>query len=102
MALVNISACQEKVIRALAKAREGEGLEVLSYKRNRGLSIIKLGAGLFQVRERGYNEDEWEVDLEALPRLLKTIAKREFPRSRKVRVYRINGPQEVNRPMKRL
>ncbi len=52
------------------------------------------------VRERGYEEREQTVPVSELPRLLKTIIKREFPRSRKVRIQKFFRPEELSRPRK--
>lgn len=102
MALQNITSTLQKVLHALNKKPEGEGVEILSYKRNRGVSILKEKQEVFYVREHGYNEEIWHVEEEKLPKLLKTIMKREFPRSRKLRTYHLSGADEIDRPKKTL
>ena len=52
--------------------------------------------------ERGHDEQDINLPLADLPRALKSIFKTEFPRSRKVRVYHISGPEAVGREIKRL
>lgn len=74
------------------KLEPPQGVEILTYKRNRGITIIKIDEETLSVQERGYEEKTFQVSLDALARLLKTIAKREFPRSRKVRVYQLESP----------
>jgi len=58
MALVNIESVQKKILEQLKKTPEGQGVEILSYKRNRGISLILTGRESIMVRERGYRERE--------------------------------------------
>ena len=102
MALINIDSLLKKVTSSLAKLDPDQGLEILSYKRNRGIDILKGDGDSVWVRERGYVEEEHETDLDGLPKLLKSLFKREFPRSRKVRLYQIANPEELGRQRKKL
>ncbi len=102
MALINIETAQRRALQMLKKQPVGAGLELLTYKRNRGVTIIKEDHGLYWVRERGYLEDEWTVTESELPKLLKGILRRECPRSRKVRLYSMNSRDEVGVKRKRL
>jgi hypothetical protein len=103
MSLVNIGSVQTQVLRLLDRnTAVGTGLELLSYKRDRGLTIIRGDGNSFRVRERGFVEQEIEVDRAGLPRLLKTLIKREFPRSRKVRLYKFTGVDELERERQKI
>ncbi len=102
MALVNIESALRKILNTLKKAEKDSGLEVLSYKRNRGVIIIKQDADSFRLRERGYLEQEIECGFRELQRNLKSMMKREFPRSRKVRIYTLNDLSKVGIMRKRL
>ena len=102
MALVNIDTALNRSIAALLKLPPGAGLEILSYKRNRGVSIIRLRQGEFQVIEQGYCEQELRLLPDELARALKAIIKREFPRSRKVRLYNLSGTEDLDQPRKKL
>ena len=102
MALINIDSAIKRSIQMLGKLSPPQGVEILTYKRNRGVSILKKEEDLLFVRERGYEDNEFSVSSAALPKLLKSIAKREFPRSRKVRIYQLAGPEEEGRDMKKL
>ncbi len=94
MALVNRNNVLATVISLLNK--EGHGVELLTYKRNRGVTIIKDSKCLLHVRERGYREKEWVVDQTELPKLIKSLLKKEFPRSRKVRLYQLKSPEDFD------
>ncbi len=88
MALVNIDSAINDVIRHLEKCGAGEGVEVMSYKRNRTVSIVQLTGTMTKIIERGYENNEQEIEKENLIRHLKKLFKREFPRSRKVRLFK--------------
>ena len=96
MAFINIATAPKQVAAQIKKAAPQQGLEVLTYKRNRGVEIIKVSEHELAVREWGYNEESWQISQEKLGKLLKTIFKREFPRSRKVRIYVIKSPEDRN------
>ena len=102
MALINIDTAIKRSIQMLKKLSPPQGLEILTYKRNRGVSILKMDEDLLSVRERGYEENEYSVSFAALPKLLKSISKREFPRSRKVRIYQLASLEEEGRERKKL
>lgn len=97
MSLVNIDSLHRQVLQILAKTESPAGVELSSYKRNRSISISVLSEHKVSVRENGYIEQELEVDIKELPKLLKTMIKREFPRSRKVRLYKFIDPNELDR-----
>ena len=102
MALVNIESALRKILNTLKKTPVGAGLEVLSYKRNRGITVIKKDGDIFLVRERGYLDQELECTGRELQKQLKSMMKREFPRSRKVRVYVLKDESEAETARKKL
>ncbi len=69
----------------------GDYLEVRSYKRDRALLLIRLSPERIQIEEDGFEQHRFEVAEPDLRRLLKTLIKREFPRSNKLRVYAMGG-----------
>ena len=92
MALVNIQSAIKQVQQIVRRLEPPQGVEILTYKRNRGVTIIRIDEETLSVQERGYEEHIFQVGVDELPKLLKSIARREFPRSRKVRVYRLDSP----------
>jgi hypothetical protein len=92
MALINIASAIKRVQQIARKLEPPQGVEILTYKRNRGISIIKIDDDTLSVQERGYEENTYQVGLNELSKLLKSLCKREFPRSRKVRVYQLESP----------
>jgi hypothetical protein len=100
MALVNCERVLREVLATLKKIEPPGGLTVLSYKRNRGIDLLQQEGGKIWVRERGYREEEQAIALAELPRLLDAMLRREFPRSRKIRLYRLSGPEDLERQHK--
>ncbi len=92
MALVNIQSAIKRVQQIVRKLEPPQGVELLTYKRNRGITIIKIDEQTVSIQERGYEEQTLLVEIGELGKTLKTITKREFPRSRKVRVYQLDSP----------
>ena len=97
MALVNIDTALGDAIRLITKAPQGGGVEIMSYKRNRTVALVRLAGERVLLRERGYVDDEDEVNFDQLQKRLKNVFKREFPRSRKVRFNKFSDPAELER-----
>lgn len=102
MALINIGSALNRTITTLLELPADAGLEILSYKRDRGVGILRLNESEYQVIEKGYREQELRLAPDELAKALKAIIKREFPRSRKVRVYNLTGAHNLGRQRKRL
>ena len=102
MALVNIESVLRNLIHKLKKLSFPQGIELLSYKRNRSIAVLLLEDGKILVRERGYRDEEQIIDKTMLSKCLKSLIKYEFPRSRKVRVYQVDDPLELERVRKKL
>ena len=62
-------------------------LDLRTYKRNRSVMIAKLAEDDLLVIENGFFKARFRVRPEKLRKLLKTLMKKEFPRSRKIRLY---------------
>ena len=102
MALVNIASVTATAMRELKKMEAPGGIELLSYKRNRTIAIIKKNDVIVEIRERGYEELDFEVPVAKLGKELKALIKREFPRSRKVRLFKFSDPEELARPHQKI
>lgn len=102
MALVNIDSIIRNLLQKLEKLSPPQGIELLSYKRNRSIAVLLLPDNTFLVRERGYREEEQIIDKAGLQKHLKSLIKYEFPRSRKVRVYQVENPRDLEKSRKKL
>lgn len=77
------------VMSRAAKLTVGSGMDLRTYKRDRSVIITRVSEDLYEVMEDGFEKNWFEVDGKGLKKLLKTLLKREFPRSNKIRVYDI-------------
>lgn len=77
----------DTVCERLQKLPVGHYLDLRTYKRNRSVVIAKMNENELLVIENGYFKERFQVKPEKLKRLLKTLLKKEFPRSRKIRLY---------------
>lgn len=84
---------QETVTRMKTVA-DGEGLLLQPHKKDRSVYVIRRGAS-FGVFEKGFSIQHFTVDAGKLKKLLKTICRREFPRSNKVWVSKITAREGV-------
>jgi hypothetical protein len=62
-------------------------LGLRTFKRNRSVMIAKLAEDDLLVLENGFFKERFRVKPQKLRKLLKTLLKKEFPRSRKIRLY---------------
>jgi len=83
--VIDIGAALPTALSRLKKLPDGATLELLTFKRDRGAAVRRTGA-VYEVREFGYRNENSVEDARGLKKRLKTILKREFPRSNKVRL----------------
>ncbi|NJD99676.1 hypothetical protein E3E26_07765 [Thermococcus sp. LS1] len=70
----------------LKRLRPGYEIELLSYKKDRSVTIKKLETGRFLLIERGFENSEREVGGEEVIHELKKAISVEFPRSHWIRI----------------
>ena len=71
----------------LKKLPLGHYIDLKTYKRNRTVIIVKVDEKKLLVIEDGYFKDRFLIKSDKLKKLLKTLLKKEFPRSKKIRLY---------------
>jgi hypothetical protein len=77
----------DTVLERLEKLPLEHYLDLKTYKRNRTVIIVKIDEKKLMVIEDGYFKDRFLIKPDKLKKLLKTLLKREFPRSKKIRLY---------------
>jgi len=97
MALVNIETAYAELMYHLKRCSAGGGMELMSYKRNRTIAVIKVTSENYRLLEKGYVVGETTVNLAQVEKKLKKIMKREFPRSRKIRLHKLTREEELGR-----
>lgn len=65
----------------------GHCIDIRTYKRNRSVLFIKKGRDKIRIIEDGFYQEEFEINFNKLRKALKTLLKKEFPRSNKIRLY---------------
>ena len=88
----------QTVITRLQQLPIGHYLDLRTYKRNRSVIIVKKSDNDLLVIEDGFYQDEFPTTVAKLKKLLKTLLKKEFPRSTKVRLYTMEqyDPEEAH------
>lgn len=81
----------QDVLRRMKGMEPGDSMELLTWKRDRSILLKKDGVDEVVLYERGFVKKSYRVDMKGLKRLLKTLLKREFPRSNKIRVRMERG-----------
>lgn len=85
------------IMKRISTLEKGQCLDMRTFKRNRSVAIICRGRDIFTVIERGFHEETWEeMNGEKIKRLLKTLLKREFPRSNKIRLYTLDSFEDAD------
>ena len=77
----------EAVLKKLENLPPGHYLDLRTYKRNRSVLVVKESEGDLLVIESGYFHEKFHIRADKLSKLLKTLLKKEFPRSQKIRLY---------------
>jgi hypothetical protein len=96
--MIAITTVIPTVISRLKKLPFGHGIDLRTYKRNRSVLIIRETDDRLTVVQDGFGKERFEVSITDLPRLLKKLLKKEFPRSNKVRLYSVDsGGREIPR-----
>ncbi|CCH48820.1 hypothetical protein [Pseudodesulfovibrio piezophilus] len=67
----------------------GSSLDLLTFKRDRSVVIFHAEEDRYLITEKGFERHTFETDIKGLRKLLKTLLKREFPRSNKIRVREV-------------
>lgn len=85
--MIDKSKIIETVCERLRKLPVGHYLDLRSYKRNRSVIIAKMGEDDLLIIENGYFKERFRLQLGKLKKSLKTLVRKEFPTSRKIRLY---------------
>ncbi|MGD8878448.1 MAG: hypothetical protein PVH75_11870, partial [Syntrophobacterales bacterium] len=87
MPMIDKSKIIETVQERLRNLPTGHYLDLRTYKRNRSVIIAKMAEDDLLIIENGYFREKFRLKPEKLKKALKIILRKEFPRSRKIRLY---------------
>ena len=85
--MIDKSKIIDTVCEGLINLPAGHYMDLRSYKRNRSIIIVKTGESNLLIIENGHFKQTYQLHLDKLKKLLKTLVRKEFPRSRKLRLY---------------
>jgi hypothetical protein len=85
--MIDKSKIIDTVCERLEKLPLGHYIDLKTYKRNRTVIIVKIDEKTLLVVEDGYFKKRFLIKSGKLKKLLKTLLKKEFPRSKKIRLY---------------
>lgn len=101
LSMIDKATAIETVMERLKKLPQGHALDMRTYKRNRSVLIRRVEDDLFEVIQNGYEQNRFESTRKKMKKLLKTLLKKEFPRSTKIRLYTLEGENaETHLPRK--
>ena len=84
MNMLDIKNFTRTPIEKLKKMKIGDKMELLTYKRDRKVVIVKIGEEICNVLEDGFEVVEYSaIENSQLSKLLKQLQRIEFPRSNK-------------------
>lgn len=92
--MVDIGNVIPVVLQKMAQLGEGQSLVLQTFKRDRSLTLIPLAGERILIRQEGFAHQEFEVARPKLKKTLRSLLKKEFPRSNKVRIS-FGGQYEV-------
>jgi recombinational DNA repair protein RecR len=85
--MVNKTTLIDTLEKKIKKIAVGTCLDVRSYKRDRKILVVKSAEDVLRIIEDGFDSGEYVVLLAEFRKLMKTLIRREFPRSTKIRIY---------------
>ncbi|CEN25364.1 hypothetical protein [Paraclostridium sordellii] len=89
--MLDIKNFTKVTLEKLKKFNTGDQLELLTYKKDRKIIIMKTDYSKFHIIEDGFEYNEFKnIDIKNLEKILKKLKKIEFPRSNKFFLKIIN------------
>lgn len=88
--MIDISSAISTILTLTGKLPKGHCLELLTYKKDRSISIVKKFDEKLLVIQKGYEQQRFEISADKLRKLVKKLLKKEFPRSNKAHIS--SGP----------
>ena len=98
MSLLDIKNFTRTPIDKIKKMSDGDRIELLTYKKDRKVVLVKKDAHLYDVLQDGFETKEFhDVEEPKLEKLLKQLQRIEFPRSNKyfLEIYPVSKKKTV-------
>ena len=98
MVMIDKSSAISTIRQKLKKLPVGHCLDMRTYKRDRSVVIRKEDEENFLFIVNGFSKERITVSVKKIERTLKSLLKKEFPRSNKIRLYDLGNvdPDEAS------
>lgn len=91
--MINKDSFIADTLKSLEKLEVGKCLDIRTFKKDRKVVIEKLAVN-YNVYEEGFEKQSFmNLEVQDMKKLLKTLERREFPRSNKLRVYVVDAKE---------
>ena len=91
--MINKDSFIADTLKRLEKLEVGKCLDIRTFKKDRKVVIEKLAVN-YNVYEEGFEKQSFmSLEVQDMKKLLKTLERREFPRSNKLRVYVVDAKE---------
>lgn len=91
--MINKDSFIADTLKRLEKLEVGKCLDICTFKKDRKVVIEKLAVN-YNVYEEGFEKQSFmNLEVQDMKKLLKTLERREFPRSNKLRVYVVDAKE---------
>lgn len=91
--MINKDSFIADTLKRLEKLEVGKCLDIRTFKKDRKVVIEKLAVN-YNVYEEGVEKQSFmNLEVQDMKKLLKTLERREFPRSNKLRVYVVDAKE---------
>ncbi|SMY16185.1 hypothetical protein [Photobacterium aquimaris] len=95
MAKVHISQLHHTFQRALTDMVAGEAIEARTFKKDRGIAVLKQDVDHFIYKQFGFDNKTLALDSVSLLKLLKKAIAKEFPRSNMAWIVHFEGVTSI-------
>jgi len=95
--MIDKAAAMETVLTRLKKLPLNHAIDLRTFKRDRYVVIRRVADDQFDVARNGYERKRYSEPLKRMRKLLKTLLKKEFPRSNKIRLYDLGEDVECTK-----
>ncbi len=85
MPMISSSGAIRDLSAMIRKLKPGYEIEMKTFKKDRGIEIMKAEDGSLDIREFGFKSAEYHASMDDFESIFKEIYQREFPRSHEIR-----------------
>ena len=84
--MIDIHSAIPTILTKIKNLPANQYVEILTYKKDRSLKIVPIEKGDFLIIRKGFKQEHLQVPSDKLTKALKSLLKKEFPRSNKAHI----------------